>query len=256
MYDLLPLVISAVAVLVTFLYASWQDSKTRTVLTITWYPAAVIGGAAVVYFWYRQFQYLTPAEVSVFAISVVVCVMMWIFAKAGMFGLADAKAMILLAATVPVTPFAAWIFPSLALSTLVNAGVIALVVPLVLLIRNTARKEKAPFWLMCSGMPVPGYEITAHFGFVAEEITDGDPVTRKFLPAASSIRALKKNSALSIRNLREYPDKYKKELDLYRASGRVWITYGVPFMIPITVGYVLALFGFSLPDVLLMMILG
>ena len=129
--------------------------------------------------------------------------------------------MILLAATVPVTPFAAWIFPSLALSTLVNAGAIALIVPAAHLIRNTVRKEKAPFRLRYSGCtPVPGNDPTRHFGFVTEEITDGDPISRNFLPAASSIRALRKNSALSIRKLRESPEKFAKELDLYRRSGR------------------------------------
>ena len=181
MNDLLPLAVPAVAVLLTFLYASWQDIKTRTVATATWYPAAVVG-------------HPTTTAISVLALSVVICILMWGCAKAGLFGLADAKAMILLAATVPVNPFAAWLFPSLALSTLVNAGVIALLVPAALLIRNTIRKEHAPFWLMCSGMQVAGDSLTRYFGFVAEEITDGDPISRRFLPAASSIRALKENS--------------------------------------------------------------
>ena len=141
--------------------------------------------------------------------------------------------------------------PSLALSTLVNAGVIALLVPAALLIRNTIRKEHAPFWLMCSGMQVAGDSLTRHFGFVAEEITDGDPISRRFLPAASSMNALKEDSACSIRNLREHPERFAKELDLYRRAGRVWITYGIPFMIPITIGYILALIGFSLPDAVL-----
>ncbi|HJK65561.1 MAG TPA: prepilin peptidase [Methanocorpusculum sp.] len=255
MNDLLPLAVPAVAVLLTFLYASWQDIKTRTVATATWYPAAVVGGVVVLYFWYLQFQHPTTTAISVLALSVVICILMWGCAKAGLFGLADAKAMILLAATVPVNPFAAWLFPSLALSTLVNAGVIALLVPAALLIRNTIRKEHAPFWLMCSGMQVAGDSLTRNFGFVAEEITDGDPISRRFLPAASSIRALKENSACSIRNLREHPERFEKELELYRKAGRVWITYGIPFMIPITIGYILALAGFSLPDAVLSLII-
>ena len=141
MNDLLPLAVSAIAVLLTFLYASWQDLKTRTVVTATWYPAAAVGGVAVLYFWYQQFQHPTTTAISVLVLSGIICILMWGCAKAGLFGLADAKAMILLAATVPVNPFAAWLFPSLALSTLVNAGVIALLVPAALLIRNTIRKE-------------------------------------------------------------------------------------------------------------------
>lgn len=255
MTELLPLVISAVAVLATFLYASWQDLRTRTVFTVTWYPAAVVGGVAMAYFWYQMFLNLAPLAATVFVLSLIVAAMMWVFAKAGMFGWADAKAMMLLSVTVPVTPFAASLFPSLALSSLVNAGVIALIVPVFLLLRNTLRKNHAPFWLMCSGMPVPGESITQYFGFVAEEIADGDPVSRRFLPAASSIFSLQKSSGRSIRNLRESPDQYAADLARYRRAGHVWITYGVPFLIPITIGYTLALFGLSLPDMVLSLLL-
>ena len=89
MNDLLPLAVSAIAVLLTFLYASWQDIKTRTVATATWYPAAVVGGVVVLYFWYLQFQHPTTTAISVLALSVVICILMWGCAKAGLFGLAD-----------------------------------------------------------------------------------------------------------------------------------------------------------------------
>lgn len=119
MTELLPLAVSAVAVLATFLYASWQDLRTRTVFTVTWYPAALIGGVAAAYFWYQMFLNPAPLVATVLVLSLIVAAMMWVFAKAGMFGWADAKAMILLSVTVPVTSFAASLFPSLALSSLV-----------------------------------------------------------------------------------------------------------------------------------------
>lgn len=254
MTELLPLAISAMVLLATFLYACWQDLKSRTVLTITWYPAAVICGACVLYFWYTAD--LTPLMIWALLLSGIVAGMMVGFAKFGMFGWADAKALILLSLTVPITPFAVWIFPSLALSSIFNAGIISLIVPVGIFLKNVWDKERAPVWLMFSGIPVPGDEITRHFGFVAEEISeDENGIVRKFLRAKSSINALQHNTELSIRNLRENPEEFKEELELYAKAGKVWITYGIPFMIPITIGYVLALFGFSIPDLFLGMIM-
>ena len=56
---------------------------------------------------------------------------------------------------------------------------------------------------------------------------------------------------MAIRSLREEPETYASQLELYAKAGNVWISYGLPFMIPITVGYVTALFGFSLTDLVL-----
>ncbi|WP_319377944.1 A24 family peptidase C-terminal domain-containing protein [uncultured Methanocorpusculum sp.] len=250
----LPLALSAFLVLATFLYACWQDVKTRTIYAVTWYPAAVGCGVLVIWFWIEFFS--APWGVYVLGTSVFIALLMFLFTYLSLFGVADGKAMILLSLAVPITPFADWIFPSLALSSLVNGAVFALIVPVVFLIRNLALKNKAPFWLMCSGKPVPGDSITNYFGFVSEDITEENGViSRKFCRAHSSIRALKTQSGLSIRNLREDPKTYAKELSLYAKAGDVWISYGVPFMIPITIGYIFALFGFSLVDMVLGMLI-
>ncbi len=247
----LPLAISAIVVLITFLYASWQDLKTRTIYTATWYPAAVICGICIVWFWVEY--YAAPGALSVFFVSILVAFLVGVFTYFGLFGVADGKALILLSLVVPITPFAStWLFPSLALSSLVNAAVFALVVPVFFFIRNLVLKNKAPFWLMCSGKPVPGNSITKYFGFVSEEITEDDNgISRNFCRAGSSIRALRNQSDLSIRNLRDNPDTYAPKLALYARAGNIWISYGVPFMVPITIGYLFALFGFSFVDLLL-----
>ncbi len=250
----LPLALSALLVLATFLYACWQDLKTRTIYAVTWYPAAVGCGVFVLWFWAEFF--FAPWALYVLLTSVFIALLMGVFTYFGLFGVADGKALILLSLAVPVTPFAAWIFPSLALSSLVNGAVFALIIPVVFLIRNLASKNKAPFWLMCSGKPVPGDSITEYFGFVSEDITEENGViSRNFSRAHSSIRALRTQSDMSIRNLREDPDTYASKLELYAKAGNIWISYGVPFMIPITIGYIFALFGFSLVDIVLGMLI-
>ncbi|MBR4285029.1 MAG: prepilin peptidase, partial [Methanocorpusculum sp.] len=124
----LPLLISSAVVLITFIFAALQDWKTRTVYKVTWYPAAVIGGICAVLFW-AEFIHIDGALLVLF-ISVIFAGLCALFSILGMFGKADAKALILLSLTVPVTPFAAYIFPSLAVSALVNAGILSVAVPL------------------------------------------------------------------------------------------------------------------------------
>ncbi|MDO5843961.1 MAG: A24 family peptidase C-terminal domain-containing protein [Methanocorpusculum sp.] len=250
------LAISAAILLITFIIASWQDLKTRTVYAVTWYPAAIACGILSVCFWVMEFISENPAAIYVLLTSLFVAGIMAMFTFFGLFGKADAKAMILLALVVPVTPFADWIFPSLAISSIINAGIVVLIVPVVSFIRNLISKNKAPFWLMCSGMPVEGSSITKYFGFVSELITEEDgKINREFCRPRSSINALRESSSLSLRELRENPDKYKEQLDLYAKSGKVWISHGIPLLIPITIGYVFALFGFSLVDLFMGLVL-
>jgi len=45
------------------------------------------------------------------------------------------------------------------------------------------------------------------------------------------------------KDLKRYPERYRKELALYRKAGMVWISYGVPFIVPILAGFVTALLG-------------
>ncbi|HJJ48828.1 MAG TPA: hypothetical protein O0X39_07580 [Methanocorpusculum sp.] len=249
---LLLLTISATVVLITFLIASYQDLRTRTVYTVTWYPAAIICAICIIWFWILKFS---PEALPVLILSLLTAALMATFTFFGLFGKADAKAMILLSLAVPVTPFAAYYFPSLAVSSIINAGVLVLLVSLVLLLRNLIAKNKAPFWLMISGMPVSGEKITKYFGFISEKIgrdKDGT-ITREFVRVTDTVTALKNGQ--SIRALREKPEDYTKELALYASAGKIWISYGIPFMIPLTIGYIFALFGFSLVDIVLSLIL-
>ena len=245
----LPLCLSAAAVLLTFLVAAWQDWKTRTIYRAVWYPAAVFGGICAVIFW---MEHLQAEALPVLLLSILFAALCAVFALLGMFGKADAKALILLSLTVPVTPFAHWIFPSLAVSTLVNAGILSLFVPVLCLIYNLCKGNRAPFWLMCSGKPVAGCRAHEQFGFLAETIrTENGQVVKEFVRLRESLFSLRGNPERNTRNLREDPERYAQTRALLEKCDTVWVTVGIPLLVPLTAGLILALFGISAVDILL-----
>ncbi|HJJ72255.1 MAG TPA: hypothetical protein O0X95_03765 [Methanocorpusculum sp.] len=249
----LPISISAAVVLLTFIFAAWQDLKTRTVIRATWYPGAVIGGICAVIFW-SEFIHVRGAALVLF-ISVIFACLCAAFSFLGMFGKADAKALILLSLTVPVTPFAPYIFPSLAVSTLINAGVLTLFVPIIFLVYNIIKQNRAPFLLMCSGRPVSGKSVKEQFGFIAENISDENgEIQKRFVSSKDLIFSLKNNPERNTRHLREEPEKYAERLSLLERCDTVWVTFGIPLLVPLTAGLIPALFGVSAIDILLSLI--
>jgi len=76
-----------------------------------------------------------------------------------------------------------------------------------------------------------------------EDIQEHDGVIqRRFLGIRDAIRdAFKGNRRLYTRDLRVNPEEHREELDLYARAGHVWISYGVPFIVPITAGMASAL---------------
>lgn len=245
---ILPLAVSAAAVLITLIIASVQDVKSRTVYRITWYPAAVVGIICAVIFWAERF----PSGRMALIISIIFAGLMAVFAAFGLFGKADAKALILIAICVPVTPFAESIFPSLAVSALINAGVLVLLFALLCLIFNLVKGNRAPIYLMCSGFPVKGSDVLKYHGFIAEEVTETEEgIQKRFLKAGASRTALKTHSSLMIKTLRENPDTYKEELARFARCEKLWVTAGIPLILPITAGFIFTLFGVSVMDAVL-----
>jgi preflagellin peptidase FlaK len=65
--------------------------------------------------------------------------------------------------------------------------------------------------------------------------------SRRFIGFWDSVRRMYSGEGrIYTKDLREHPDKYTKELALYRNAGEVWISYAVPFIIPITAGLITA----------------
>jgi preflagellin peptidase FlaK len=76
-----------------------------------------------------------------------------------------------------------------------------------------------------------------------EDITEEDGrIQRRFIGIRESLaNMVRENGRIYTLDLRRKPEEYMKERDLYRKAGKVWISYGVPFIVPITAGLLSAL---------------
>ncbi|MDD1679646.1 MAG: prepilin peptidase [Methanomicrobiales archaeon] len=244
---ILSLVISALAIGITLLYASILDIRERRVPFQTWYPMLIIGIPLAV-FLYGSLLLLDPATaIRYLLISALFCGLFYGFAYFRLFGGADAWALIFIAALIPLFPLTTFLptppFQFFPFTVLTNAVLLNLAAPLVIFIGNLTRGNHAPLRYLFFGFPVPGDRIGQYYGFVMEDIREENGVlSRRFLTFRESlIRMFRGEDRLYTKHIRMNPEKYRKECDLFRKAGKVWISYGVPFIVPITAGFFSAL---------------
>jgi len=242
-----PLLVGALAIGLTLLYASVLDLRDRRVPVRTWYPMLVVAvpmvvlayGALISVDWTLAARYL--------ALSLIFSAIFYLFAVLRLFGGADAYALIFISLCVPLFPFPPLLgYPPLGFlpfSVLTNAVILNLVTPLGIALHNLRKGNRAPFPYTFFGFPVPGDGIQRTFGFVMEEFEEtAEGLQRRFIPIRTALaRMMKGEGRIYTRDLREHPEQYREELALYRRAGQVWISYGVPFIVPIAAGFFTAL---------------
>ena len=243
-----PLIVPALAVTLTLLYASYLDIRERRVPFRTWYPMLIAGIPFTVFFYALLIQgggVLAPLPY--LFLAGVFSVLFYLFAWFHLFGGADAWALIFIAVLLPAFPVIPLLgIPPLAFfpfSVLINAVVLNLFTPIGILLYNVRNGNRAPFPYMLLGFPVDGERISESYGFVMEDITEEEGVVhRRFMGIRESLSAtVRGEGRMYTLDMRRRPDEYTRERDLYRRAGRVWISYGVPFIVPITFGLVSAL---------------
>jgi preflagellin peptidase FlaK len=177
----------------------------------------------------------------------VFCGVFYIFARMHLFGGADAWALIFISFCIPTFPFTPLFgmppLGFLSFSVLINALLLNLVTPIGIFVMNCIRGNRAPLMYMFFGFPVSGDRIQDEWGFVMEDIEEKKgTISRRFIGFWDSVRRMYANEGrVYTKDLREHPEKYQKELAMYRNAGTVWISYAVPFIIPITAGLITAI---------------
>ncbi|MDD1651588.1 MAG: prepilin peptidase [Methanomicrobiales archaeon] len=254
---ILPLLIGALAIGITLLYASVLDLRDRRVPVRTWYPMLIVAVPMVLLTYAGLFSRDWKVALTYLLLSLLFSAVFYLFAYFRLFGGADAYALIFISCCVPLFPYRPlWGYPPLGFlpfSVLVNAVILNLVTPLGIALHNLRKGNRAPLPYPFFGFPVPGDGIQRTFGFVMEEFEETpEGLRRQFIPIGTALsRMMKGEGRIYTRDLREHPEQYAKELALYRRAGQVWISYGVPFIVPIAAGFFTALiFGDILYEVL------
>jgi preflagellin peptidase FlaK len=177
----------------------------------------------------------------------VFCGVFYLFGRMHLFGGADAWALIFISFCIPTFPFTPLLGDTplgfLAFSVLINALLLNLVAPLAIFAINIVRRNRAPLMYMFFGFPVKGENIQQEWGFIMEDFEENQgKVSRKFIGFFDSIgRMYGGEGRVYTKDLREHPEEFTEELAIYKKAGTVWISYAVPFIIPITAGFITAI---------------
>jgi preflagellin peptidase FlaK len=239
-----PLVIPAAAIGVTLVYASILDLRSRRVPFRTWYPMLAIGAPCTLWFYVSSLAETPSGAAGLLALSAVFGAVFLGFGRLGLIGGADAWALAFITLLMPAFPFTPLLgetspgfFP---LPLLLHTGVAALLVPFGLLAWNWHQGIEGPLSARLRGYPVTAAEISEGraFGFLMEDLScDGGRLSRRFLTLGESIGAMVRDTRLYTRELRVEPERFETELALIRKASPVWIAVGVPFIVPLTVGF-------------------
>ncbi len=243
-----PLLIDAIAIGATLVYASILDLRSRRVPFRTWYPMIAIGAPFTLWFYVGGFA-ANPAYATVLvALSAIFAGLFLAFGRLGMIGGADAWALAFIALLLPAFPFTPLLgdtppgfFP---LPLLVHTCIAALFVPLALLVRNWRRGVHGPLGARLRGYPVTADAITdgQAFGFLMEDLSDeGGVLRRRFFSLGETVSSMLRDTRLYTRELRVHPGEYADEIALLRRASPVWIAVGVPFIVPLTAGFFITL---------------
>jgi preflagellin peptidase FlaK len=176
------------------------------------------------------------------------CAAFYFIGLRNFFGGADTWALIFITVCIPLFPVEPFFgynpIKFLPFTVLINSLLINLVAPLGIFLMNAAKRNWAPFPIMFLGFPVKGEKIQNSWGFVMEVIEEENGIIkREFVGFWKMLWDLLKNKKRGVytKDLREQPEEFSAELAIYKKAGTVWISYAVPFIIPITAGLITAI---------------
>jgi len=242
------LIIDFVAIIISIIllvYASWSDYISREVPDIVWIIFAPIG---IVLTSLRLYINQDLILVSLFSVAIITILSLIVF-YTGMFGGADAKALICIAVAMPVYPIflTKFVQPMFPLSVTVNSFLIASLVSVYAVLRNidwlVSKKEKLFYELeseslgkkilaFISGFKISldEYKIDNHLHMI-EKIESKNGNQKKHL----EIFFILEDHGEVLNNY------MPKEYLTMKSTRNVWVTPLIPMIIFITSGYFLTL---------------
>ncbi|MCU0627891.1 MAG: peptidase A24 [Methanoregulaceae archaeon] len=193
------------------------------------------------------YGFLTGTILVISIVAVIFCALVYIFGIY-LYGGADSFALLAIGVGIPLFPVEPLCgypltnyFPW---SAFLNALVLNIIAPVGIFLFNRYRSNNAPLRYQFLGFPVKGDEIQNTYGFVMEVIEEKEGVMqRRFLTFREIMGSIfSRSNRIYTKDLKTAPDKYHEELKIFKKAGTVWISYGVPFIVPITAGLISAIF--------------
>ena len=225
------------------LYASYSDMKTREVSNAVW---VLMSASGVFLLCIEFFTFLSVSAGLPFAFPFAFDILKSLMAASILsfillrlnFGGADAKALISIAILFPyfpttVIPAMELLVPPLnifVLSTLTNALLIAISVPLFLFFFNLFSRVHSPLWFMFIGYRVPIAELKGkkHLKLLV------DPESGKYVWGGVDLE-LKEDA-------RKILEEKGKGQGQGKEASKVWVTPELPFLVYLTAGFFIAAF--------------
>lgn len=196
-------ILKASLTLLILLYASRLDWKYREIDDKSWLSLVALGFVFLFYDPEVKSFLISAAATSIFGLAL---------NRLGLMGGGDAKILVGIAFLFPVYPNAATLFPIFAISVFMNAVLLSALLPLFFFIYNLKRlkevKSLRDFFVLFIGYKKDASQIK-RYEAVVESI---------FLNAN------------------------KVQLGLKSSDGEVWVTPALPFLVPITFGFLIAAF--------------
>lgn len=239
--------ISILVVLAFLGYGSWSDIKTREVSNIVWLLFAPIGATLTV-----ARLYFSPELLWISLGSIIVATSLGLLLfYAGVFGGADAKGLICIGISIPTLPenilaYATLFHPFFPVVVLTNSFLVAISMALYILVRNIFWKystrgslflglEKEPAWKKAFAL-VSGYK--ADFREVEEKI-----YLYPLEEVVESGGAVERRLNLFVEaevERRDMLGKLRPYLEKSVISPEIWATPGLPMLVFVTIGFILA----------------
>lgn len=236
-------ILKVLACMPFLLYACYADIKTRRVVNETW---VVMFGVGFIFIVADFMELGLPYLIRNILSFAFIFAFVYVLFQLGAFGGADAKVLMVISLIVPTFPAIVLYGTSyplngvppinlFAFSVFGNSVILTVIVPIGLLLYNLARNPiesiKKPLYMITGYMtPISKLE-KGHFRMIESYSEIDTGVKFKFTRSGTEL------SSDVIKELNGYLKEGK-------VQDKVWITPGLPFMIPITAGFITAvLFG-------------
>ena len=214
-----------VAILADVFWEYEGGSKLAKLIPVAEYGFAIAATAVLIILWHGEEYFQHLVSVPVLMLAIIIMYMLDVIR-----GGADAKALIALSIMFPFYP-TIWELPVIvpgdetvkvffpfAFSVLVNAAVLVVFVPLMFLIRNMSRRD-IRFPQMALGYMIDAEDVGSRFVWLLERVVDGRHVLYSQPKRCEDMEA-------ELAKLKEH------------GRSRVWVTPKIPFIIPISAGFV------------------